>query len=207
MIIDLRLGDCIEIMRTLPDLVGEENRVMDDLAALLADIERQHAGRAEEEAARKATAQQIARLNARTPRRGGADLAAGERDDDERSLSSERERSSGSTPGAVPFGLGFRVATHSAPGTTAGGQDADDARDRHSALSQQRDGSPPLAAEAPPPVPGLGAESQRSPEVDPYSPDLRQYSPEEIIAFVQRAIDEAQKAIRRTDHLFQENRP
>lgn len=46
----------------------------------------------------------------------------------------------------------------------------------------------------------------REPALDPYSPNLRQYTTDEIIAFTRRAIIEAQQAIQRTNHLFQEKR-
>lgn len=45
---------------------------------------------------------------------------------------------------------------------------------------------PLVAAEAPPPVPGHLADGQRSPEVDPYSPDPSLYPPEWLAEFDRR---------------------
>lgn len=142
----------------------------DDLATLLANIEREHAAHAEQEAARQATAQQIARLNARTPKRGGADLAAGERDDD------DTDDRSGSTN--RPDGHAF---------TERGLWDDQatllDMQGQHAQHDRM------VAAEAPPSVPGHLADRQRSPQVDPYSPDQSLYSPEWLAEFDRRCAE------------------
>lgn len=142
----------------------------DALAALLADIEREHAARAEQEAARATTAQQIARLNARTPRRGGADLAAGERDDDD-----------------------ARTHEHSGIDRTVDGSDGGERLAGGSQATQaevSRAAWAPVPAEAPPPVSGPVAHGERAAEVDHYSPDPRLYSAEEMQWFYRRC-DEA----------------
>lgn len=69
------------------------------------------------------------------------------------------------------------------------GQDAYDAGAEHAALSQQRAANAMVAAEAPPPVPGHLADGQRSPEVDPYSPDPGLYSPEWLAEFDRRCAE------------------
>jgi len=152
---------------------------MDDLTALLANIERQHMAAAKDEEAQRAVQRQIARLNAHTPRRGGADLAAGERDDDDNE-------------------------EHPVAGLPGSATDAASAMD-----APQR----PLAAEAPPPVAGPGAESSGSPEVDPYTPPASLYSREWLAEYWERlhelfpqmdaAIEGMQRAIQRA----QEARP
>lgn len=146
----------------------------DDLATLLANIEREHAARAEQEAARQSTAQQIARLNAQTPRRGGADLAAGERDDED-----------------TDYGNGSTTRSHGHAFAERGLWD-----DQATLLDTQG----MVAAEAPPPVPGHLADGERSPEVDPYSPDPSLYSPEWLAEFDRRcaaAVAEMTAAIER----------
>lgn len=140
----------------------------DDLAALLAEIESRHLRAAQDELARHATKQQIARLNAITPRRGGADLAAGEREDDD---DDTRAHERGGIDRNDERGDGWE-------------RRARGDQDKQTEVSQPA--RPPLAAEAPPHVPGLGADPQRSPEVDPYTPPASLYSREWLAEFWQR---------------------
>ena len=112
-----------------------------------------------------------------------------------RSGSSGREREpreSGSETTAAPDADG--TAVHS---VIKGAHDAGAGRD---VLPQQRPGSASIAAEAPPSVPGHFADGERSPEVDPYSPDRSLYSPEWLAEFDRRckaAVAEMTAAIER----------
>ncbi len=100
-------------------------------------------------------------------------------------------------------GRGARTAARDADGTEVhaviqGASDAGGAG--HAALPQQRTRASVVAAQAPPAVPGHLADRQRSPEVDPYSPDPRLYPPEWLAELDRRcaeAVAEMTAAIER----------
>lgn len=165
---------------------------MDDLAALLANIEREHAARAEQEAARATTARQIARLNARTPKRGGADLAAGEKDDQDQDECSRTQFAGGSDHGHDNDKP--RDAAFGARPTIAINRTEPAARDADGALF---DPGRCVGASVDVQVAGMAAAAAKEagPEVDPYSPDPyspdpRLYPPEWLAEFDRRC-DEA----------------
>lgn len=174
----------------------------DDLSALLSRLQADHEPRAEAETLTAETRRRIARLGSVTTK---IDTRTGEREEDD--ATNECSNSGGVVHGGSGSGHDGRgTASGSAQDVSSIGEVPDAARDRIGAVAQFGNGTPDEPAQAPPPCPRDVAHASREPALDPYSPNLRQYTTDEIIAFTRRAIIEAQQAIQRTDHLFQEKR-
>ena len=156
----------------------------DALDELLAKIQREHGPRA--------IYRPPAIVPAGTWKSGLEARCKDERDDDElhtKTIKYGCADGAGGNERGGGSGGGQRCSGGTGTEAYAVGQDADDARAGHAALPQQRPGSPRLAAEAPPPVPGHFADGERSPEVDPYSPDRSLYSPEWLAEFDRRCAE------------------